>query len=263
MLIYEVSCPVVTWMSWFVYVHTWTSDISRFQPSCIFLHGKPTSNLWTLLECTSLRVIEIMPGVKVIEDKEKHIFVQPVKRINEVPDVSSFMLSKAYADIMTFLLQLNASIFPSKDDSDRVQKWELGRSSETHSPVIQNLQILLLKLEENINEAPPDVGPHRFGNPSFRRWCSSLEARVDQYLEKALPPDILSLKGRDESAFSAKDEVKPYLLGAFGSSQRLDYGTGHELSFLAFLGCLAKLGGFHFDGQGAEERALVLGVIEP
>jgi len=30
-------------------------------------------------------------------------------------------------------------------------------------------------------------------------------------------------------------EITSYLLGAFGSGQRLDYGTGHELSFAAFL----------------------------
>ena len=30
-------------------------------------------------------------------------------------------------------------------------------------------------------------------------------------------------------------EITPYFTGAFGSGQRLDYGTGHELSFCAFL----------------------------
>lgn len=62
----------------------------------------------------------------------------------------------------------------------------------------------------------------------------------------------------------AKDEVSSYLLGGFGSVQRLDYGTGHELSFIAFLGCLWKLGYFK-DGQqdGEIEREIVLKVIEP
>jgi serine/threonine-protein phosphatase 2A activator len=30
-------------------------------------------------------------------------------------------------------------------------------------------------------------------------------------------------------------EILPYFVGSFGSAQRLDYGTGHELSFAAFL----------------------------
>ncbi len=32
-------------------------------------------------------------------------------------------------------------------------------------------------------------------------------------------------------------EIKHYLMNAFGNRDRMDYGTGHELSFLAFLMC--------------------------
>jgi serine/threonine-protein phosphatase 2A activator len=35
--------------------------------------------------------------------------------------------------------------------------------------------------------------------------------------------------------------MTPYFLGGFGSGQRLDYGTGHELSFAAFLCALFLL----------------------
>ena len=30
-------------------------------------------------------------------------------------------------------------------------------------------------------------------------------------------------------------ELRPYFFGSFGSGERLDYGTGHELSFLAVI----------------------------
>jgi serine/threonine-protein phosphatase 2A activator len=41
--------------------------------------------------------------------------------------------------------------------------------------------------------------------------------------------------------------------------QSLDYGTGHELSFLAFLACLSKIDAF----EPGEERAIVVGVVQP
>ena len=39
----------------------------------------------------------------------------------------------------------------------------------------------------------------------------------------------------------ALPELKVYLTESFGSYERLDYGTGHELNFVVFLLCLFKL----------------------
>lgn len=36
-------------------------------------------------------------------------------------------------------------------------------------------------------------------------------------------------------------ELTPYLLDAFGNATRIDYGSGHELAFVAFLCCLGLL----------------------
>ena len=43
---------------------------------------------------------------------------------------------------------------------------------------------------------------------------------------------------------AAIPEVKAYLLDSFGSYERIDYGTGHELNFVVTLLCLYKLGIF-------------------
>ena len=40
----------------------------------------------------------------------------------------------------------------------------------------------------------------------------------------------------------AVPELKTYLLDSFGSYERIDYGTGHELNFVVFLYCLFKMG---------------------
>lgn len=37
-------------------------------------------------------------------------------------------------------------------------------------------------------------------------------------------------------------EVGPYLLESFGNPMRIDYGTGHEAAFMAFLCCFERLG---------------------
>lgn len=39
-------------------------------------------------------------------------------------------------------------------------------------------------------------------------------------------------------------ELSEYLNKGFGNETRIDYGSGHELSFAAWLGGIALLGGF-------------------
>jgi serine/threonine-protein phosphatase 2A activator len=94
---------------------------------------------------------------------------------------------------------------------------------------------------------------------SFRKWYAILEKHLNELLGEGLLGE--TLKVGDGAAL---EEVSSYLLGGFGSVQRLDYGTGHELSFVAFLGCLWKLGYFKDGNTGGEiEREIVLNVIEP
>ncbi|MCJ1258831.1 Serine/threonine-protein phosphatase 2A activator 1 [Lignoscripta atroalba] len=107
---------------------------------------------------------------------------------------------------------------------------------------------------------PLDTGPRRFGNAAFKVWHDTVKIRVDDLLTDNLPAEILSFQ--NDSKMVALDELRAYFLGSFGSPQRLDYGTGHELSFLAFLGCIWKLGGFNTSSSGEEERGIVIGVID-
>jgi hypothetical protein len=116
-----------------------------------------------------------------------------------------------------------------------------------------------------IEEAPPSTGPRRFGNVSFRTWYEILESRARGLLKDSLPKGVVEFRAASADGVSVLDELTPYLLGGFGSPQRLDYGTGHELSFLAFVACIWKLGGFTSESSvdGALERSIVIGVIEP
>ena len=98
-----------------------------------------------------------------------------------------------------------------------------------------------------------------------------MEARAEELIEKWLGDVVQSGDDSTTDKISAITELKSYLMGSWGSAQRLDYGTGHELGFLAFLGGLWKLGAFQEENQeekkgsedGQVEREVVLGVIEP
>ncbi|KAL4979775.1 Phosphotyrosyl phosphate activator protein-domain-containing protein [Aspergillus desertorum] len=204
--------------------------------------------------------VRILPR---LDTSARHNFAQPRKRINEAQDVAEFLSSKAYVDLMTFLLQLNRSLFPTKLPDGRVQTWPLNSEAVEYSAPVRQLQQLLSKLEAILDEAPPDTGPRRFGNISFRRWYEIVQSRAVVLLEECLSREILQMPSSEPGAPTAEAELLAYFLGSWGSPQRLDYGTGHELSFLAFLAGIWKLHGFPQNSPGVEERAIVLGVIQP
>ncbi|KAF4340845.1 serine threonine phosphatase 2A activator 1 [Fusarium beomiforme] len=197
--------------------------------------------------------------LEILDLSSPPAFTKPSKRINEGPDVARFLTSLAYRDIGIFILQLNHALCPRKQASSPLPRTFPLNSNPPTSPSVQTLQNLLAKIESFIDQAPPDPGPRRFGNVSFRKWYAIFEERLDELLGEELLGETLKIGDG-----KAKEEVSSYLLGAFGSVQRLDYGTGHELSFIAFLGCLWKLGYFKDGQQGGEiEREIVLKVIEP
>ena len=209
-----------------------------------------------------------MGQLEVLNSEVEHSFSLPVKKIHDGPDVTFFLTSLAYRDIMTFMLQLNRSMIPRKVDNDQGNKyetWNIGSDTVKFSATVQKLRDLIAKLESFITEAPPDTGPRRFGNVSFRKWYGLVEHRVKTLLDEHVPENVLHFGSSPSSSSDGNpiEELQVYLLGSFGSPQRLDYGTGHELSFVAFLGCLWKLNGFAEVEPGVEERGIVLGVFEP
>ena len=206
------------------------------------------------------------PKFEVLDGHITHSFELPSKKINEGSDLPTFLSSLAYRDLTLFLSQLNYAMFPevigegSADREKVIKTYELTSQVSFSSPIIQ-LQSLIKDLDKIVGEVPPDEGPRRFGNISFRKWYELLEQRAPTLLDQFLPQSIRSLKQTGD--VSALSELQAYFMGSFGSPQRLDYGTGHELSFLAFLGGIWKLGGFDVTKAGEVERELVLGVIQP
>ncbi|KAI9755860.1 MAG: Serine/threonine-protein phosphatase 2A activator 1 [Lichina confinis] len=223
-------------------------------------------------------------ALKILDASQSLKFQAPSKKINDIPDVARFHNSQAYADIVTFLFQLNVSVFPRQiSPGEGVRRWESGSTEEELPQTVKRLRELIAKLESIIDEVPPDRGPRRFGNVSFRRWYGIVEERMKALLEEHLPESVLFFEagsrqerdgGTTDGHFGPLDEISGYFVGSFGSAQRLDYGTGHELSFLAFLAVIWRLGGFHGGSRpgahdstaqeaGMQERLIVLGVMDP
>ncbi|KAF6808701.1 serine threonine-protein phosphatase 2a activator 1 [Colletotrichum sojae] len=204
------------------------------------------------------------PSLRRLPKTTPHAFQTPAKRINTGTDLATFLTTTAYRDILVFLLQLNRSLCPRRSpQGGPATTYPLTSLPSQPSGPIKALQDLLSAAEALIDLAPPDPGPRRFGNVSFRKWHELLAERAPDLLSAHLPPSVLSFPAAPGSE-PPSAELLSYLLGAFGSPQRLDYGTGHELSFLAFLGALYKLSFFDADTDpDATDRAIVLGVIEP
>ncbi|KAE8377393.1 rotamase PTPA-1 [Aspergillus bertholletiae] len=205
-------------------------------------------------------IARVLPTIDL---SEGHTFLVPSKRINETDDVSEFLCSKAYVDIMTFLLQLNRSMFPAKFPDGRVQTWPLNGEAVEFSAPIRQLQQLLSKIEDLLDATPLEPGEWRYANGAFKVWHDKVKKETPSLLAECLPAEILHARSSDPDGPTAEVELTEYFLGSWGSRERMDYGTGHELSFLTFLGAIWKLNGFPKNSPGVEERTIVLGVIEP
>lgn len=96
---------------------------------------------------------------------------------------------------------------------------------------------LLETLYRMFEETPPLEGPRRYGNMADRTWHDKKHDSI-----RGLVQGILDVsKAEYDNIDSVLDELCYYIENAFGSKIRLDFGTGHELSFLAFIASLDML----------------------
>uniref|UniRef100_A0A8D2HXF8 Serine/threonine-protein phosphatase 2A activator n=2 Tax=Urocitellus parryii TaxID=9999 RepID=A0A8D2HXF8_UROPR len=135
---------------------------------------------------------------------------------------------QAYADYIGFILTLNEGVKGKKLTFEY-------RVSEA----IEKLVALLNTLDRWIDETPPVDQPSRFGNKAYRTWYAKLDEEAENLVSTVVPPQLAA----------AVPEVAVYLKESVGNSTRIDYGTGHEAAFAAFLCCLCKIGVLRVDDQ--------------
>ncbi|XP_034048542.1 serine/threonine-protein phosphatase 2A activator [Thalassophryne amazonica] len=159
---------------------------------------------------------------------ENFSYVIPRKEISTVSDMGRWKRSQAYADYVGFILTLNESIKGKKITCE-------FKMSET----VKKLLDLLGTLDQWINETPPVDQRSRFGNTAYRTWYAKLDQGAEALVSAVLP----------SHKTAASPEIAVYLKESVGNPTRIDYGTGHEAAFVAFLCCLCKVGALGRDDQ--------------
>ncbi|KAJ4701361.1 Serine/threonine-protein phosphatase 2A activator [Melia azedarach] len=158
---------------------------------------------------------------KVLTISPPFHFQSPSKRIQSPDDIRHFVDSDSGKNFLGFVVALSESIRGHKV-SDPCHE------SQTISTIISILGELLQWIEE----IPPAQQAARYGNVSYRTWHSRLTENSESLMLRFLPSELKA----------ATIEIVPYFNDSFGNWSRIDYGTGHETNFAAWLYCLARMG---------------------
>lgn len=152
-------------------------------------------------------------------------FQAPTKRINSPADLRCFHSSPASANFLGFVAAL----------SDSVRSCKISDPCP-ESPTVLAIASVLQTLALWVDQIPPAHQSSRYGNLSYREWHARLTHNADSLMLQILPRDP------EDPRSAAAVELAPYFLDSFGNASRIDYGTGHETNFAAWLYCLARLG---------------------
>lgn len=144
----------------------------------------------------------------------------PQKLVNVAADMEKFAISQARSQLLALIMSLSKTVAGEVIPAD-------GR---VNNAIARELVELLEKLSEVADSVKPFEETQRFGNLAFRSWHDQIAKVMKERLDR------LSLPKEDDVPLY--DEFYHYLSQSFGSRQRLDFGTGHELNFLAFFGGL-------------------------
>ncbi|CAI8007027.1 Serine/threonine-protein phosphatase 2A activator [Geodia barretti] len=149
------------------------------------------------------------------EDRPVHEFRVPERLVKDTADLETWKKSQAYQDFTGFIYILNEAV----------------KGKKNNDSIIDKLTGVLDMYMKFIDETPPLEQPERFGNKAYRLWSDRVRDSSEEVIKSLLPADL----------HGAVEELQPYLLQGFGNAIRIDYGTGHEMKFAAFLCCLMKM----------------------
>ena len=192
-----------------------------------------------------------------------------------------FRHSSARKELLSFVTAMGRGLTTNDITSEtNPHSYDPNNPLEHLSPALASLHGSLTCMADTWMDAshPDGIPPDRkvkarFGNPAFRKWHDRLVKRSHGIVKSCLDchlrfkisckDDQLNVlqecakKGyeaasHDENIIDISnsneeetvEELRAYLHDSFGHPIRIDYGTGHESSFVVFLLALCKIGCF-------------------
>lgn len=182
--------------------------------------------------------VEAVPSTNVFQDMKQRMKKKkeeeeeeqqpddgrPIKRIKIPVEIEAkFLKSQAFYYVNTFILALN----------EAMKRRKLSEPCEPINPVIVRAVNVIERLGGWMKEYPlaPEISLSRFGNIAFRGWFDRVASE-----SSSLMKEIVGGECEDWQLL----ELSTYFKEAFGNRTRIDYGTGHELDFVAWMCCLAR-----------------------
>jgi serine/threonine-protein phosphatase 2A activator len=141
--------------------------------------------------------------------------------IKSPADVQRALKGTTLHAFVAFTMALNESVIGMKNTDPCIV-----------NPPVQKLIESLQKLAVMVKETPSVSHDVRYGNPAYRDWFDKMKDAAPEIIYDVLGDEI----------GEATVELIPFFIDSFGNRSRIDYGTGHETTFVSFLYCLFCLG---------------------
>ena len=166
---------------------------------------------------------------------------QMPRTVREPGDVARWLASPTCAALLRFLGRMAAAARGHPVD------YTPGGDATAGKPApVRAIVAALEHVKALVIEHPPVSQPQRYGNTAFRSFFAALEASTASTLRKIMTTASATSSSSDSGdgapASAVEAELGQYWQLSFGNATRIDYGTGHEASFLMFLFALGRAG---------------------
>lgn len=159
------------------------------------------------------------------DQRNDQSFEGPRRVLYVKEDLVKWQMSQAYHELFSFV----------QDLADSVKGIPISHQVEI-TPAIQIILGIFVTMEKYLVTYPPYGSTNRYGNIAFKDWFNQVIIDTDGWMK-----EILSTREKQMETWEFI-ELASYFKESLGNNTRIDYGTGHETAFVAWMYCLYKLG---------------------